>query len=61
MDTLAKEAGRNFLLGETTEYIEATTYGAFQTLLDRYKRRLRSRGGLIDMKSGLRLYEGHIE
>lgn len=57
----AKEAGRNFLLGETTEYIEATSYGVFQSLLDRYKRRIRSKGGLIDVKSGLRLYEGDIE
>ena len=55
-----KEAGRNFLLGETTEYIEATNYGVFQTLLDRYKRRIRSNGG-IDMKSGLKLYIGFIE
>ena len=56
----AKEAGRNFLLGETTEYIEATTYGSFQSLLGRYQRRIRSKDGLIDMKSGLRLYEGVI-
>lgn len=55
----AKELGRNFLLGETVQYIEATNESVFFDLLSRYKRHS-STQGLIDMKSGLKLYDVKI-
>lgn len=56
----AKELGRNFLLGETTEYIEATNESSFFALLARYTNRAKSKSGLIDMKSGLKIYEAAL-
>lgn len=55
----AKELGRMFLLGETTEYIEATDEGAFFSVLRKYQCNARSQG-LIDMKSGLKLYKANV-
>jgi hypothetical protein len=55
----ATELGTNFLLGETVDYIEATNEDAFFTLLSRCKRHSSSEG-LIDIKSGLKLYKTRI-
>ena len=55
----AKDLGTNFLMGETIEYIETTDENSFFDLLQKYKRGA-STQGLIDMKSGLRLYEVKI-
>ena len=52
----AKDLGTNFLMGETIEYIKTTDENSFFDLLKKYKRGA-STQGLIDMKSGLRLYE----
>ena len=55
----AKDLGTNFLMGETVKYIETTDENSFFDLLQKYKRGA-STQGLIDMKSGLRLYEVKI-
>ena len=51
----ATELGRNFLAGETVQYIDTTHESDFFNLLSKYKMQARSQG-YIDMKSGLRLY-----
>ena len=55
----AKELGKNFLTGETVEYIETTDESSFFNLLNRY-RRGSSTQGHIDLHSGLRLYNVKI-
>ena len=55
----AKDLGTNFLMGETVKYIETTDENSFFDLLKKYTRGA-STHGLIDMKSGLRLYEVKI-
>lgn len=55
----AKELGRNFLLGETTEFIEATDEGAFFSVLRKYQQHAKSQGN-IDLKSGLKLYKTRV-
>lgn len=50
----ARELGRNFLMGETMVYY-STSEGVFFSLLRKYQRGTSTRG-LIDIKSGLRLY-----
>lgn len=51
----ATELGRNFLAGETIDYIDTTDADSFFTLLKTYKRGL-STQGYIDIKSGLKLF-----
>ncbi|OEU08011.1 hypothetical protein FRACYDRAFT_250231 [Fragilariopsis cylindrus CCMP1102] len=55
----AKDLGTHFLMGETVKYIKTTDENSFFDLLQKYKRGA-STQGLIDMKSGLRLYEVKI-
>jgi len=55
----AGELGRNFLMGETVEYIDTTNEDTFFKLLSTYKRGA-STQGLIDVKSGLYLYQVQI-
>eukprot|EP00984_Skeletonema_dohrnii_P009028 scaffold3387_cov122-Skeletonema_dohrnii-CCMP3373.AAC.2 len=50
----ATELGRNFLAGETIQYIDTTEIDFF-SLLSKYKMQAKWEG-LIDLKSGLRLY-----
>ncbi len=56
----AGELGRNFLMGETIQYLDTTNEDAFFRLLSRYKLRC-STQGLIDVKSGLTLYNVTIQ
>ncbi|KAL7495910.1 hypothetical protein ACHAWT_006717 [Skeletonema menzelii] len=51
----ATELGRNFLAGETVQYIDTTHEIDFFNLLSKYKMQARSEGH-IDIKSGLKLY-----
>ncbi len=51
----ATELGRNFLTGETIHYIDTTDERVFYRLLAKYQRGLSTKG-LIDVKSGLKLY-----
>jgi hypothetical protein len=55
----ATELGRNFLAGETIQYIDITNESDFFNLLSKYKLQARWEG-LIDVKSGLRLYAVRI-
>mmetsp|Transcript_23489 Transcript_23489/g.25908 ORF Transcript_23489/g.25908 Transcript_23489/m.25908 type:complete len:96 (-) Transcript_23489:344-631(-) len=55
----ATELGRNFLAGETIYYIDTTNERAFSSLLEKYQRELSTKG-LIDVKSGLKLYTVRI-
>ena len=55
----ATELGRNFLTGETIQYIDTTSETDFFRLLSRYKVQARW-GGNTDVKSGLRLYSAMI-
>lgn len=50
----ATELGRNFLAGETVQYIDTTNEVDFFSLLSKYESQ--AWGGLIDVKSGLRLH-----
>lgn len=52
----ATELGRNFLSGETVVYYDTADEKVFFALLSKYKQRARSRN-LIDVKSGLHLYD----
>mmetsp|Transcript_802 Transcript_802/g.1504 ORF Transcript_802/g.1504 Transcript_802/m.1504 type:complete len:219 (+) Transcript_802:55-711(+) len=52
----ATELGRNFLTGETVAYYDTTEESVFFSLLRKYRSAARSRR-LIDMKSGLSLYD----
>ena len=56
----AKQLGLNFLAGETVECIEATSEDAFFSLLSKYKRGSSTRG-LIDIKSGLKLFDVRVQ
>lgn len=51
----ATELGRNFLAGETVQYIDTTNEIDFFSLLSKYESQAKW-GGHIDMKSGLRLH-----
>eukprot|EP00979_Chaetoceros_neogracilis_P004148 scaffold728_cov197-Chaetoceros_neogracile.AAC.2 len=55
----ATELGRNFLSGETIEYIDTNEEDVFFKLLSQYKRRCSTKGH-TDIKSGLRLYNVEI-
>jgi hypothetical protein len=55
----ATELGRNFLAGETIQYIDITNEIEFFQILSKYKSQARWEG-LSDMKSGLRLYAVRI-
>lgn len=55
----ATELGRNFLAGETIHHIDTTDEDLFFSLLSKYQRNT-STQGLIDMKSGLKLYSVQI-
>lgn len=50
----ATELGRNFLAGETVQYIDTANENDFFSLLSKYESQAKW-GGLIDFKSGLRL------
>ena len=52
----ATELGRNFLAGETIQYIDTTNENVFFSLLSKYKMQARTQGH-IDLKSGMRLYD----
>lgn len=52
----ARELGANFLAGETIEYFETLDEAVFFALLRQYKTAART-AGLIDIKSGLKLFE----
>ena len=55
----ATELGRNFLAGETIHYIDTTDEDLFFSILSEYQRKT-STQGLIDVKSGLKLYSVQI-
>jgi hypothetical protein len=55
----ATELGRNFLSGETIEYIDTNEEHVFFKLLSQYNRRCSTKGH-TDIKSGLRLYNVEI-
>ncbi|CAJ1960398.1 unnamed protein product [Cylindrotheca closterium] len=52
----ARELGRNFLAGEATVYYNTSQERVFFDLLQKYKRGASSKG-LIDMKSGLPIFD----
>jgi hypothetical protein len=54
-----RDLGAAFLMGETIEFIETNDEGDFKNLLKKYQQDARTEG-LIDIKSGLKLYNTKI-